>query len=310
MSNIYDIAQYISRNLNFISKDDDYLYEIVCNMYNHLWKEKNDIRAILAYCALHKRKFKTFNSELIDLCYDGIIHNGHIDTIVYYCMAVIRNLNYDEAINKICALSNLDISDNAKNILSIFIACCYWRKHDYENYIKNINTFFSNKKDDFSPYIAIPASSVWRSSTRPTQKENKLCDIFQPNIDHKFDYIISASCDDKYFNTYGEYFIKSLERLKSNFFCYISIIAKESIDIDKYKNINNLKLDVAYSNSCNTGPISSTLRYINAFKIMKDTGRPVVVTDFDSVFIDDIINLIDGKYDAKLRVLEDVRHVF
>ncbi|WP_294448082.1 hypothetical protein [uncultured Mailhella sp.] len=306
MNNVYEMAQYISSKLNFVSKDDDYLYKIVCDMYNHIWKEQKDIRGILALCALHKRKFKTFNADLIDLCYDGIVNNGHIDAVVYYCMAVIRNCSEDDAMNKIFSLFNLNISDNAKSILYIFIACCYWKKYDYENYINNINIFFSNKKEDFSPYIAIPTSSVWRSLNRPIQKENKICDMFYPNVDNNFDYIISASCDDKYFNAYGKYFIKSLNKLKSNFFCYIAIIANEDIDISEYNNINNIKIDILYNNSCNIGPISSSIRYINAFKIMEKTGRPVVVCDFDSVFINDIIELIDNRYDAKLRILKNV----
>jgi len=119
------------------------------------------------------------------------------------------------------------------------------------------------------------------------------------------DYVISASCDSKYFEMYGHTFIESAKKMKGNFHCHISITDSiEPVSIDERFSVICQNI----STEDNLGPVSSALRYIHAYDLLVQSGVPVVTVDFDIVFKNDLGGLIAGvsDSDAGLRYLANV----
>ena len=119
------------------------------------------------------------------------------------------------------------------------------------------------------------------------------------------DYCISVSCNSDYYRAYGYYFVESLKRLSDKFHCHISITDSLGVEID----------DERFSISCqnisitdNVGPISSALRFIHALDMLDNSKVPVIVLDFDCVFLKSLKPLIESvkEYDIGLRILNNV----
>lgn len=303
----YDIAQSISKGLLFLDVEDIRLYDACESLFRYIWERNRDVRGVLALCALNERKNNNVPSlDLHDLIYDAATKNGHPDAVVYYCLCVMRNLPINTAVDKIARLRGALRSKNATDIALLFEACARWSNKDFDGYCDGIASFFARKSSDFNPYMAIPAGSVWLSSAAPAKVQNGIFgDLKTRKISTKVDYIISASCDSNYFNTYGDIFIESLRRLDENFYCHISIA--DSVDFSiQDERFAIVCQDIPVSD--NIGPISSALRYLHAGSFLEDAKNPVVVVDFDVAFRCGMSGLIDfvGERDVGLRCLSNV----
>ena len=88
----YGLAQSISKPLKFLDDSESHLYGACECLFRFVWEKSADVRGVLALCALNERKNKVPSLDLLDLIFDAATKNGHPDTIVYYCLCVMRNL--------------------------------------------------------------------------------------------------------------------------------------------------------------------------------------------------------------------------
>lgn len=302
----YDLAQAIAKSLKFFDDSENHLYDACEGLFRFVWNKNADVRGVLALCALNERKNKVPTLDLLDLIFDAATKDGHPDTIVYYCLCAMRNMAVEEALARITTLRPFLVNKNSIDLISFFEACAKWSVGDFNGYREGIAGYFAHKSADFNPYMAIPASTVWLDEARPSAIESEMLGNLETRVpQHHVDYIISASCDSKYFDLYAETFIESAKRMPGNFYCHISITdSVEPVEVDERFSVVCQNI----STGKNLGPVSSALRYIHACDLLVNSQVPVVTVDFDVAFKRDLGELVDSmsNADAGLRCLANV----
>lgn len=304
--NLLQIADEIRLNCNFINKSDEHLYNISKSIYLYLYELKKQPNYLIRLCALIVKKNKKTTNEVLEYSKKALLETQHPDSVVYYCKSLILNCDKEFISSEFSELKNIEWKNiNARSIVDIFEACFYHSLQDYKAYTDIINRFNDEKPAEFNPYISIPVSSVYKKEKIALgEVANNLIGSAKTVIpNHKPDYCISVSCNKKYFDDYGDYFINSLKKLPENFYCHISITDKVEFTIDdnRFKIVNQ-----NIQTTCNIGPISSALRFVHAHDLLKETNVPVIVLDFDCMVLNSpipLLNLADAE--VGLRILEN-----
>lgn len=290
----YEFASEISKKLTFTDEADQDFYNACQKFFSDQWETKRDVRCALSLISMHNRRYKRLRPEMLDFAYSVLVASQHIDALAYYGVALIHNTEPLEAKERMSALRDNLSSQNAKAFSYLFDACISWSLGEMTAYTAGIKKFFSEKPDSFNPYLAIPASSVWVENNPPSYVENTIADSLVTEVpEGKFDYIISVSCDEKYYCRYADLFLRSLENLADNFFCHISIV--DSLSSGNSPSTLDSRIKVVEQNlepGDNIGPVSSAIRYIHASRIRAKCDCPVVVMDFDTVVLKSLLPLL------------------
>lgn len=309
---LLSIADEIRQNCNFLTKNDEHLYNIAKSTYLYLYESDKQPNYLIRLCALIVKKYKKTTPEVLEFSKKALIETQHPDSVVYYCKSLILNKSINDDTSKITEefneLKKLSWkNNNARTLVDIFEACFHHSLGDYAKYTEIINNFNEKKPADFNPYISIPVSSVYRKETIDFSPvtNNVIGDVRTKLPNEKIipEYCISVSCNKKYFDDYGKYLIDSLKKLEDQFYCHISITdsVEHVIDDSRFSIINQ-----NISSERNIGPISSSLRFIHALDLLEKLKVPVIVLDFDCVILDSpkaLINLDDS--DVGMRILEN-----
>lgn len=307
---LLSIADKIRQSCNFLTNNDERLYDIAKSTYLYLYELEKQPNYLIRLCALIVKKHKKTTPEVLKFSKMALLETQHPDSVVYYCKSLILNKSIDdseETIDELNEIRNLNWTNkNAKAIIDIFEACLYHSMGDYAKYTEIIKRYNDEKPVDFNPYISIPVSSVYyKEKVDFFPVTNNVIGGVRtvlPNEGTIPEYCISVSCNKKYFDDYGKYLIDSLKKLKDQFYCHISITDGVDCKIDDPRFfIVNQNI---YSER-NIGPISSSLRFIHALDLLEKIKVPTIVLDFDCVILGspkELLNL-DG-FDVGMRILE------
>lgn len=309
-ASLLEVTNRLSGKTNFLDGDDHYLFEAYKNIYYFIWLKTGDSRRLFQICSLYTKRYKRAHPDIIKYASIAMKSDGHPDSVVYYGKSVVNCLEKEDALEKIkearIILSN---KSESENILNIFEGALHWKDGKMHDYVNCIKRFLDGKRVEFNPYISIPVSTVWIEGAAP-ENPGDSSELFGKKINTKTEcgspeYIISVSCDSKYFSLYGEIFINSLRQIKDNFYCHISITDAVAF------NANDNRFSIVNQGICandNVGPISSALRYVHAFDLLQANDVPVVVMDIDTGFKRSIKPLLErcDDFDVGLRMLKNV----
>ncbi|WP_018152967.1 hypothetical protein [Leeia oryzae] len=304
------------KKVDFLNETDEFIFDVIVKAYEYCFLNGGGSTYLFKICQIYTRRYKGIHKDVERISLIALRNNDHPDAVVYYCLAVIHNYGREEAMEKLAEAQNYCTNKNTKALILVFEATLYWRNGDFGKYVSLLKTFFNEKDQNFNPYMAIPCSTVWLNGESPKNlvidKSGKLYQCFE-NSNHKeiincndsVDYIVSISCDSKYFEIYNKYIIESLSFTGDNFICFVTISDTLSSVPNGYDNrfvFNQLDLE----RSGNIGPISSALRYLAASKVRNFSDKPIVVMDFDCVIKGSLIPLIEAHKDKTmaLRFLE------
>lgn len=272
-------------------------------------------------CNIHKLWTNSFNMDILSCALNALSRAESLEAFIYACRAYVYNFPTDEAMTSISCLMKSSEDKSTKNIGNIFLGILEYDLGNFEKYTFYIKQFLQNKSPDFAPYIAIPVSTVYT--------ENKFLDNFAPpersellgvEIDvadmecSKAQYLISTSCDQKYFEKYGEFILKSFSKLCSDEANLHLII----INGEPEKNRNILKKwsvnssvyveNIILSTRVNLAPMASLARFLVVNKMLLKYDKPVLVMDLDTVIKAPMSEFITSsqEFDVVSRILDGV----
>lgn len=250
----------------------------------------------LKICSMVKLWTNSFNNEIMTAAIEAFSRRQTLESFIYCCRGFLYNLELDVATKKVQELMERVEDDQVKNVGQIFLSIIAYELKDYSGYGRHISSFLNNKADEFDPYIAIPVSTVYRNSVFSSQ----YYDSINPSVagqlvvtsDFSLNkgecYIVSTSCDEKYFYKYAEYIIKSFSKMcDGEGVLHLSIVDGDVDKINKtlsswgaknvYVSVQNLTV------GDNIGPIASLLRFSHISCFLENYHVPVLVLDLDSV---------------------------
>lgn len=309
LADLIEFSDGLAKEVHFIDSSDVHIFNALKSFYLYGYEQTGNGGHLLKLCSLMKKYYRRYTPEVIDIAWKAVCSGGHPDSAVYYGMSVVNNFPDDLALAEIKKAYSVLENQDSINILKIFEAVVSWKRGDFSSYVDGLVDFLAKKREGFNPYISVPVSTVWFGAGRPaTDCVLKLpglgCLKTQlPNFNPS--YIISISCDSRYYSHYSDYLFESLSKIEDGFYCHVSVVdaVDSKIDSNSISVVNqNLNLKE------NIGPVSSGLRFIHAFELLDKVRVPVVVMDFDVILkngFDKLINNNRGK-DICLRVLRDV----
>lgn len=259
----------------------------------------------LKICSIVKLWTNSFNEEILNSALNAFTRKQTLEAFIYACRGFLYNRDFKTAAEEIDVLINKTIDQQTANIGNIFKAIVAYEQNDYEKYQYLIKKFKDNKATDFETYIAIPVSTVYTDGLYANEnfKPNNILLLSQTiNIaDFSINnekYIISASCDEKYFFEYAEYLVRSFSEICSEEgILHLSIVSGDIEKINealKNWNAKNIFISLQHLDARdNVGPIASLLRFVHVYPLLEKYVLPVFVLDLDCVIKKSFINIIN-----------------
>ena len=247
------------------------------------------------------------------------------DAFVYSAFGVISNYKGLLCESLIKAISDACQSEQIANVGRIFHAAVKHDQKDFASYCQLIEEFHHHKSPNFSPYITIPASTVYTSNELPSSSDKSSDQslslelggiISEQYRQSKYKYILVASCDSVYFQKYRRYLLGSLlQNVPSSEYLLVLFLVdggnSSSIQqcLEEFPRLRNNLLIIPCSSDfddCAVGPVSSLLRFSMIDQIIEIFNRPVITIDFDIAFKKSPLDLIDKFQgnDMGCRILE------
>lgn len=275
---------------------------------------------LVKICAIEKLWSTDFNQRILEAATEALRRRQTLEAFIYCCRSHIRLKDSKHAYEAISEVM-LSIRDaEVANVGNLFKAMVKYEQGDYAAYTHFIEVFRNAKSGEFNPYIAIPASTVYTEpSFAPVDFEwTQTAVCGKPLSIAKFDaqeskYIISISCDEKYFGMYGKYIVKSFAKNCSHeAVLHITFLDGEpshyrsAIEALGGTNVEFVVSDI--STEANKGPVASLLRFMNVSALLETYSLPVLVLDLDTVirksFADMVSMMFIEKADLLSRLLE------
>lgn len=266
----------------------------------------------LKICSMTKLWTNSFNAEILDAAEKAFERRESLEAFIYICRGLLFNKDAATAQRELEILINKTLDKNIANVGYVFKAILAYEEGKYEEYEKLIEIFQNNKNEDFEAYITIPVSTVYTKSLYADE-------LYMYNdvklLNHKLSlaefqifnekYIISASCDEKYFFKYAKYLIKSFSKFCSDeAILHLSVVNGNREEVNNALNewdsksvfvsIQNLEVEN------NIGPIASLLRFSHVFQLLSKYKIPVFVLDLDTVIKKSFLSLLDECTDADI----------
>lgn len=312
-----DKALALAADIKYIRDDSETQKYHESKKYLYLAAEKNQQAdwPYLKICQMVKLWTNSFNQEILSCAKSAWGRKQTLEAFIYCCRGYLYNLNILEAYNEIQVLSKEAEDLQIANIGNIFRAIISYEQGDYKNYRKLIKCFLENKSHGFDPYIAIPVSTVYTGLPKINHTKLECLDnanVVTENINVNMDtrYIVSVSCDQKYLDKYGEFFLKSFANTCSHeAILHISLLNGKDEDVSQYlKKWGHKNVVVSIQHirtSENIGPIASLLRFMHIWKFLKNYNLPVVVLDLDTVIKKSLLEVVNEgiEFDVSSRIL-------
>ncbi|MDH1336344.1 hypothetical protein N5D77_19705 [Comamonas thiooxydans] len=258
----------------------------------------------LKICSVEKLWTNSFNAEILNAAITAFERRESLEAFIYICRGLLYNNEAKVAVRLIADYQSKCSDLQISNVGNIFRSFVEYDSGNYEEYLKLIKDFRKNKKSDFDPYIAIPVSTVYTESVYADSlysKENVSlvnCELHVAAMNvNNIEYIVSVSCDQKYFSEYAKYLVKSFTKnCSAEAALHLSIVDGDSEKIESslrewgatnvYFAIQNI------SAGDNVGPIASLTRFSHIFQLLSEHKLPVFVLDLDTVIKKPLASMI------------------
>ncbi|GLO10228.1 hypothetical protein PPUJ20005_41970 [Pseudomonas putida] len=310
----------LSKQIKFVRTDaDKEVYtQTIAKLYQASELNKTADWPLLKVCSIEKQWTNSFNTRILEAAQEALSRRETLEGFIYCCRGYLYNYDSVEATNKISSLIDSCSDSQIANVGNIFKAITSYEHKDYEAYNNSIKTFNSNKSPEYSPYIAIPAATVYTENTfAPVNYDPKMVHIQGKSVvparfeSQNKNYIVSISCDEKYFNLYGKYIIKSFTKHCSNdailHITFLGGDTKTYLSRIEQWGGKSIEISVAdITTEINKGPIASLLRFINIHQLVTQTNIPVLVLDLDTVIKKSFIDLVQMMRSENIDVLSRV----
>lgn len=317
---VLDEAVSLSKLIKFIrTPEDKVIYEkTLATLYRASELNKLADWPMLKVCQIEKQWSNSFNQRILDAALTALSRKESLEGFIYCCRGFLYNLDAASAAESIEKLINDCKDSQISNIGNIFRAILSYNLEKYDEYSNFIELFNSQKLESYNPYIAIPAGSVHTDNAYSAEAlvisdiaiEGKRVAVMDfPSDNAK--YIISISCDLKYFTLYGEYIVKSFTKhCATESVMHISLLDGDreyySEKIEEWGGINIFFTIVNISTDVNKGPIASILRFMSVYPLMEKHGLPVLVLDLDTVIKKPFNQLVDMMKEEGLDILSRI----
>jgi len=266
---------------------------------------------------LYKSYCKKYNT--LSLLYSGRGYksvNSTKNNLIQYIENICYIYDYEIAMEMLSNLNNkleytICIVELYKGLLKYIN-----RKDGYlDHFVK-----YKNLRTIKNPmiYQDIPFSTYCIDKTK-LEIKNKYNECFKLedidiNNSNDYEYVVVTSVEINYFIVYHKYLINSFKCKNTKTLLIIDLIINKNDDIpNKYiellkENYKDIRINIKYINEKYIRAYSSVLRLFRAGYIIEKFGKPVLVIDFDSVFINDISELFlkMKDYDICTRELDKV----
>ncbi len=297
------------------TKTKDLLYSIAREFPDNAWP-------YMRICEIVSKWELTQGEEVLSAALSAFQRAQTSDAFVYACRGYINTNEPGSAAEKIDQLMAKTDSLQIANVGNVFKAVLAYEDKNFVKYEDLINVFRENKDEDFNPYMSIPVSTVFTRDVRLPEsfsgKPAKLMGIDVPvaSIQNEtYDYIISTSCDQRYFELYGEFLVKSFTQFCSG----EAALHLTVVDGDLHKletllaewGASNVFLSVLNLDAGeNTGAVSSLVRFVNLAALLTRNEVPVLVVDLDTVILQSLKPLVEdfrNTTDVGSRILRGVK---
>lgn len=263
----------------------------------------------LKLCSLTKLWTNSFSNDLLNFALAALTRKETLEAFIYACRGAACNNTSLIALEKIKQLqvccTNVDIA----NIANIFIGGIQHERGDFAGYERSIELFKATKSPNFSPYIAIPVSTVITDTlllapdVEPSSPTLLGKMLRHAEVHHdQVRYVISASCDSGYFEKYGEFFIKSFTQVCSHESAIHLNFTRGKTDAIRAKISEWAGRNVFFSiqdidTEINEAPMASLLRFVSLPHLIETLKVPVFVLDLDTVIKSSLLPVVQ-KYEG------------
>lgn len=296
----------LSRKLDFLDELELAAYDLFEEFFIRSWQVERDVKSAIAYMVMHNRRFKGMKASMLDFTCEVAEASQNTDALVYHLNCISQNRGLDEVVEMISALKGLSWSQDCYSLIDLFLSCAKWSVGDYAGYVAGLKDFFSKKREGFNPYLSIPASTAWLGVSTPSVVENEVVSSLRTHIPSaEVNYVISVSCDRKYYDKYSSFLMGSLAAIDDGGYVHISLVDGDPAMLEQGDNYCVVGQGIV--SESNIGPIASALRFLHAGDLLDALGCPVIVMDFDAAFLKSphaLIDIVARDGDIGLRMLK------
>lgn len=324
---VTDRAVIVSELKKELEKTNDikfiYTEEDQCNYekkLNILWMlsiaDCSSTTYLLSICSTIKGWVKNYTHETLNASEMILERMERTDAVIYYCFSVLSVLPWDDARIAIDKLYLRLEDHNNKNICKVFQALFSYESEKFDEYCSYIESVLETKTEDFDHYLFTPLRTVYTKNNALDTLDSDLkkelfgfnIDFNEVNLESDVTYIVSLSCNRKYFDLYFSYLMDTLSAHSRNYAVFMFFSdGDEDYYTEKLLKYKNVKFFINNNiQEKNIGPISSMLRYYYAYDLVKTFEKPVFVLDFDSVVFKDLGRFLSKleEYDIASRILK------
>lgn len=311
---LIDLAVNKAKEVRYIrTVEDTQKYEELKGiLYSAARANENADWPYLKLCSVIKLWSNSFNVEILDAALAAFNRRQSLEAFIYACRGYLYNFDAAVAKNKIDELQISCLDAQTANVGNIFKSILFYDAGDYKSYASFISLFLDCKGSDFNPYISIPVSTVYTGGMHSVEKFSpddvlllgrKL--IVTPFEVSNSKYIISVSCDEKYFFEYARYLVMSFSAICSKeAILHLSIVSGNCNEINSALQewgAKNVFFTIQNIDSgANTGPVASLLRFCHVSQMLFAYGLPVFVLDIDAVIKNPLGKMLESHRGADI----------
>lgn len=305
---LLDAANKIAAGLKYIRSDEEKVAYEQAKEWLYMAGKLNQAAdwPYLKICQMVKLWTNSFNVEILNAALTAFQRRQSLEAFIYSCRGYLYNLKPLEAASAIAEIKSKTVDAQTANVGKIFEAIIAYECGDYAGYQRNIADFLKSKQPDFNPYISIPVSTVYIGGSYAHEDFSpgdvsligKKLAIAPIEMAKEERYIISASCDEKYFRKYAEFLVRSFTRTCADeAVLHLSLVNGDPSEIqcklDEWgaKNVFFAMQDLR--SDANIGPIASLLRFCHTYQLLIKFNRPVFVVDLDTVIKKKLSGIIE-----------------
>lgn len=273
----------------------------------------------LKICSSTKLWTNSFNAEILQAARKAFERKQSLEAFIYICRGILYGHNNHDAELELDALLSATKDDEIANVGNIFKAIICYDRGDYSGYARFISGFLAAKSPEFNPYIAIPVSTVYAGEFPSAGSRSAAASIAGVSLRISrqralgFKYIVSASCDENYFNEYARYLVESFSRTCGDeAILHLSVVNGDEevlkTQVSGWGGKNVLVVSQGIDAGENSGPIASLLRFCHVDQLLDEYQIPVLVLDLDTVIKASLSAFVDSVTDCDIgsRMLKGV----
>lgn len=298
ISKLIENVNSITSSLTYVANKEENKFKELVDIYNELFKQTKSVSYLIEICRLEKKMYSKYTSISKEAAKKAFLTKPVEKTLFFFLATNIINSSPEKLIPILEETFNNIKEPNLLAIKDLYMGSLLAVKGNYLDY----NRLISKSKDNYTPgtywqlQLVVNDFNLGSKDNLFLGKEYNLILPRRINIE----YVISASCDQKYFDTYAEYFLKSIFKNTKKPLVHLYVVNPQDLKSIKNKIKDWVGQDsenvIINTFECPTDidyrPISAVMRLLAINSLLNQYQKPVFFTEIDAVILKDLSELI------------------